>query len=126
MDQNELKLERALIGRRLRQARLRSNSTIEEAAVANGVQPLAVKRWETGKAMPCLVQFRTLLGLYGTVPCDLLFESNPFRLTRGQAAELLGLSRACSPQLRGWIEFLVSSIGEPTAGRPAGESTAPH
>lgn len=117
MDQNNLKSQRALIGSRLRKARLRCSATVEEAAKAAGVQPLAVQRWEKGQALPCLVRFRDLLALYGVIPVEILFEENPYRLTRGQVTELLSLTRSCSPALRARIELWVTAVVEPQTGR---------
>ena len=125
MDQNELKAQRALIGCRLRQARLRSRATVDEAAKAAGVQPLAVDRWEKGQALPCLVRFRSLLELYGVIPAEILFPENPYRLTRREAAELMALTRSSSPALRARIELWVTALVEPsTADKDASSWSA--
>jgi transcriptional regulator with XRE-family HTH domain len=120
MDQTELRLERALIGRRLRKARERAGCSIEEAAQLADVQPLAVQTWEKGKRTPCLVQLRMLLGLYGVTAFDVLFDENPYRIGRAEAAELLSVASKCSPAVQSRVELLIAVMGEPNVGR-AGE-----
>jgi transcriptional regulator with XRE-family HTH domain len=115
MNQTELKFERALIGRRLRVARERAGASIEDAAAAAYVQPVAIKAWERGKSMPCPVQFRLLLGFYGVGASTVLFDKTPYELSRAESAELLALSDGCTPALRSRLELYVALFGVSTS-----------
>jgi transcriptional regulator with XRE-family HTH domain len=109
----EMKRQRVLIGARLQQARLRSGFTIEEAAAAADVEPLAVEAWERGRAMPCLVQLRELLQLYCVMACEILYETNPFAISREEAAELTRVSRSCSPAVQSKVDLLLTVMASP-------------
>jgi transcriptional regulator with XRE-family HTH domain len=102
------KTERAQIGMRLRTARERAHISIEDAAEAIGVQPLAVAKWERGTALPGLIEFRALLQTYGCMACDILFEENPWTLTPDQAAELVRVTRGASPSLRAKVDVALA------------------
>lgn len=104
------KIEKARIGERLREARERAHITIDEAAQAAGVQPLAVEKWERGASLPTLVQFRDLLPLYGVMACQVLFEDNPMELTPEQSGELLRAARDFSPGLRSRLDVLLATF----------------
>jgi transcriptional regulator with XRE-family HTH domain len=105
---NSQRVERAQIGGRLRDARCRARVSVEDAAKAANVQPLAVKKWEKGGSLPSLLEFRELLPLYGVMACQVLFEDSPIELSREQAAEL---ARApLSPALRLKVDVLLAML----------------
>jgi transcriptional regulator with XRE-family HTH domain len=96
------------IGARLKAARLTAHISVEDAAAEAGVQPIAILRWEKGSALPNLVQFRTLLGTYGVMACDVLYADNPWRLGRAEAAELSRAAEGFSPALRARMQLLLA------------------
>jgi transcriptional regulator with XRE-family HTH domain len=100
--------ERALVGRRLQAARKRAHISVEEAAKALGVQPVAIDRWERGASLPSLIEFKAVLQLYGVMACEVLFEANPFELSPEHASELAQRAKAFSPGLRSRIDFLLA------------------
>lgn len=107
---NDTKNRRALIGRRLRAARERAHIGVVEAAREMGVQPLAVERWERGAALPSLVEFGHALELYGVMPCEVLFETNPMELPPDLAAELAKEAKRFSPGLRARVDCLLAML----------------
>lgn len=108
------KVEMALIGRRLKEARQRSRVKQEEAAQAVSTTRTTISNWEAGRNLPCLVQFRGLLALYGETGYHILFGDNPFEITKEEAAELSQLARTASPGLRRRIDVLLTLLS--TAG----------
>jgi transcriptional regulator with XRE-family HTH domain len=93
---------------RLRRARLDAHISVEDAALAADVQPIAIRRWEKGSALPNLVQFRQLLEVYGVTACDVLYADNPWRLPPAEAAELAQAARLFSPRLRARMDLLLA------------------
>lgn len=104
------KQERVKIGERLQAVRERAHLSVEDAAEAAGVLPLAVKKWERGAALPSLIEFRQLLPLYGVMACELLFDMNPWTLTPEQAGELARASKSFSPELRTKVDTLLAMM----------------
>lgn len=104
--------EKARLGARLRAARERAHVTVEEAASAANVQPLAVERWEKGRALPSLVEFRELLPLYGVMACEILFDANPWELTADHMAELGRAAKGFSPSLRARVDCLLAMVAQ--------------
>jgi transcriptional regulator with XRE-family HTH domain len=109
---SKLKGERAAIGVRLQSARERANLSIEDAAKAAEVQPLAVVKWERGAALPSLLELRALLELYGVMACGILFEHNPWELQQDEMAELIRAGKDFSPSLRAKVDCLVAMLGK--------------
>jgi transcriptional regulator with XRE-family HTH domain len=93
---------------RLKRARLNAHISVEDAALAADVQPLAIRRWEKAAAMPTLVQFRQLLEVYGVTACDVLYADNPWRFGPAEAAELAQAARLFSPRLRARVDLLLA------------------
>lgn len=106
------KKERVMIGERLRAARERAHLTLDEAAGATGVLPLAIQKWERGAAMPSLIEFRQLLPLYGVMACELLFDVNPWELTPEQSSELAQAAKSFSPSLRTKVDTLLAMMAK--------------
>lgn len=104
------KQDKERIGRRLREVRERAHIPVVEAAETAGVQPLAVEKWERGTSLPSLLEFRALLGLYGVMACEVLYDSNPIELAPEQAAELSRAARHFSPGLRTRVDFLLATL----------------
>lgn len=102
------KTEKARIGARLRVVRERAHITVEDAASAAGVQPLAVTKWERGAAQPSLVELRALMEAYGCMACDILYEENPWRLTTEESAELGRAVRGSSQRLRARVDLFLT------------------
>lgn len=102
------KMEKALLGERLRAVRERAHVGIDEAAQAAGVQPLAIEKWERGSSLPSLIEFRALLPLYGVTACEVLYEDNPIELSPEQFAELSRAARTFSPGLRARVDVLLA------------------
>jgi transcriptional regulator with XRE-family HTH domain len=96
---------------RLKAARERAHISVDDAASAAGVQPIAIRRWEKGTALPSLLEFRQLLQAYGVMACDVLFDENPLTLTPSQAAELSQAARHFSPSLRLRMDLLLTMHG---------------
>lgn len=107
---NNSKIGRALIGRRLRIARERAHISVEDAARELQVQPLAIERWERGAALPSLVEFAAVLGLYGVMACEVLFDENPMELGPEEAAELAREAKRFSPRLRVRVDCLLAML----------------
>lgn len=104
------KKDKAAIGRRLREIRERAHITVEEAAKAAAVQPVAVEKWEKGGALPSLLEFRALLQLYGVMACAILFQDNPIELSKEHAAELTKAAAHFSPGLRARVDYLLALV----------------
>lgn len=108
--QSNNKTEREQIGRRLQAARTSAHISIQDAAQALDVQPLAIERWERGAALPSLVEFKWVLELYGVMACDVLFDVNPYLLSPEHSAELTHEARTFTPSLRSRIDSLVAML----------------
>jgi transcriptional regulator with XRE-family HTH domain len=93
---------------RLKAARERAHISVEDAASAAGVQPIAIRRWERGSTLPSLLEFRLLLQAYGVMACDVLFDDSPWALSPSQAAELSHAARNFSPSLRVRMDLLLT------------------
>lgn len=117
------KKEKTEIGRRLRTVRERAHISLEEAAAAAQVQPLAVKKWERGAALPSLIEFRLLLQLYGVMACEILFHDNPIELTPEHVAELSKAAASFTPGLRARVDFLLTLVAR--GKEPAWTVTSP-
>lgn len=104
----QVKQERALIGRRLRDARERAGISREEAAEVAEVQTTAIDAWERGRSAPSLVQFRELCGLYGVLACHILLGVSPYGLSQEDAKELALAARAFSPGLQAKVGLLLA------------------
>lgn len=105
---NKQKSVRTEIAGRLRAARTRAHLSLEDAARAVNVQPLAIKKWERGASLPSLLELRDLLPLYGVMAGEVLFEGSPIRLSPEQAAELRTAAAQCSPGLRCRLDLILS------------------
>lgn len=114
MTSSSNRVERALIGKRLQEARERAHISVSGAAESLGVQPLAVERWEKGVAMPSLLDLKGVLRLYGVMACDILFEVNPYELGPEEAAELSRHARSFSPALRAKVDCFVAMFARGT------------
>jgi transcriptional regulator with XRE-family HTH domain len=110
------KSEMAQIGARLREARTRAGMTQEEAAAATGVKRPAVSNWEAGRNLPCLLQFRELLSLYGATAFQILFGPNPLTMTREEAQELSRAAVGFSPELQSKIDLLLTMLAKTSPG----------
>jgi transcriptional regulator with XRE-family HTH domain len=102
------KQEKAAIGKRLRAIRQRAHISVEEAAQAATVQPLAVQKWEKGTALPSLLEFRALLQLYGVMACEVLFETSPIELSAEHVSELSKAAANFTPGLRARVDYLLA------------------
>jgi transcriptional regulator with XRE-family HTH domain len=102
--------ERALIGARLKDLRERAHIGIADAAKAAEVQPVAVEKWERGAALPSVLELRELVQCYGVMPCEVLFERNPWELDSEAAGELARAARNFSPSLRAKIDCLLAMM----------------
>jgi transcriptional regulator with XRE-family HTH domain len=102
------------IGARLRTVRLRAHFSVEEAAAAAGVQPLAIEKWERGGALPPLIEFRALLPLYGVTACEVLFDSSPLKFSQAEAAELRKAATSLSPALRARVDSVLGLLAQGT------------
>ena len=105
---NKIRDERAMIGRRLRHARERAHITVQDAAKALDVQPVAVERWERGAALPSLIEFTRAIEVYGVMASEVLFEVSPIVLSPQEAAELAARARMFSPALRSRVDCLLA------------------
>lgn len=101
---------RAEIGARMRSIRKRAHITVEEAAEAAGVQPLAVEKWERGASLPSLIELRELLPLYGVMACEVLYASNPLTFSPEESAELRAAAQVLSPALRARVDCLLAMM----------------
>lgn len=106
----DVKREQQGIGERLKVARVRAGVTQLEAATATGVTRPTVSNWEAGRNMPCLVQFKALLSLYGVAPSQILFDQNPFAITDTDARELTHAALSCSESLQRKVDTLLSVL----------------
>lgn len=102
----DVKQEMVGIGARLKEARVRAGVTQIEAAEATGVTRPTVSNWEAGRNSPCLVQFRTLLNLYGVLGHYVLFGYHPFQMELKEKKELLEASKSFSPALQRRMDML--------------------
>lgn len=107
---DNMKSERIRIGLRLRSSRERAHITVEEAAAALEVQPLAIERWERGAALPTLLELRRILAHYGVMACTILFEVNPWELPQDEAAELARAAKNFSPGLKARVDVLLAMM----------------
>lgn len=104
----ELNLEFVAIGGRLRVARQEAGLSQDDAAAAAGVARTTISNWEAGRNMPCIIQFRTLISLYGVTGHKTLYGRHPLDLTEDQAKELAAAFVHFSPGLRAkMVEFLM-------------------
>jgi transcriptional regulator with XRE-family HTH domain len=111
------KAEMVAIGARLKAARQRASVTQEGASKVTNVSRSTVSNWEAGRNMPCLVQFKSLLGLYGVTGHEILFGRHPLELTTEQTRELMQFAQLLSPGLQMRLDLLMTIIG----GRPLSE-----
>lgn len=105
------KQDKAVIAARLRCVRERAHITIEDAAEAIKVQPLAVEKWERGSSLPSLLEFRALMELYGIMPALVLYGAHPLDLSAEQCAELLRHAKQFSPGLQAKVHLLLAIVG---------------
>lgn len=112
----ESKREKALIGARLRSARLSAQVSKEEAAAAAGAQISAVDAWERGSCLPTLTQFRGLLTCYGELAHRILFGSHPLSMSTAEVRELALAAKSFSPGLRAKMELMVSLLARSSTG----------
>lgn len=103
--------ELATIGARLKEARLQAGVTQEEAAAATGVTRATISNWESGRNGPCLIQFRTMISLYGVTGHQTLFGHHPLELTAAEAKELMAAAKDFTPGLRAKSEMLLMIVG---------------
>lgn len=120
---NNQKKDRADIGGRLRAARLRAHISVQEAAKAAAVQPVALEKWEKGGALPSLIEFRDLLPVYGVMACQVLFDDNPLELSPEHAAELTRAARSFSPGLRARVDYMLALVAR--GKEPEWDAVAP-
>lgn len=106
---NNQKQERTKIAGRLKAARERAHISVEDAAELAGVQPVAVLRWEKGASLPSLVEFRALLEGYGIIACEVLYDENPWALTKEMASELRRVCRDLSPDLQARVTLYLAT-----------------
>lgn len=102
MDQ---KHEMALIGERLKAARALADLQQDQVAdflneLGVGVKRPTISNWESGRNLPCLVQFRELCTMYGIPPYKILWGASPISLTREEAKELADAVKPCSPSVQ--------------------------
>jgi transcriptional regulator with XRE-family HTH domain len=103
------KTTKAQLAARLKAARERAHISVEDAAAAAGVQPVAVRRWERGTAaLPSLIEFTQLLHAYGVTASDVLYDEGPRMLSSQQAIELAQAARQFSPSLRARVDVLLA------------------
>lgn len=95
----------------LRECREKAGLTREEVAAAMNISKDAVKKWETGKAMPVASKLPAIANLYGCAIDDLFADSRPIperledlrekietgKITHNQAREALGLPTLMDP-----------------------------
>jgi transcriptional regulator with XRE-family HTH domain len=105
------KQEKERLAQRLKQARERAHVSLEDAAEAASVQPLAVEKWESGKSLPGLLEFRSLMECYGTMPAYVLYAAHPLELSAEQCAELAKVSKQLSPGLQAKLSVLLAIVG---------------
>lgn len=108
----KLRQERAQIAERLQAARLRAGCSISDAAEASNVLSPAIEAWESGKSRPCLVQFRSLIALYGVAGYQILFGENLFEMSRVERVELVALTKHSSPALQRRLELLFTLLAK--------------
>lgn len=98
------------IGERLRVAREKSGASQDEAAQAASVARSTVSNWESGRNLPCLVQFSDLMAHYGVSPFAVLFGRPMFVIS---AEDHVGLSKAlqlCEPGLRERVLMMLNVL----------------
>lgn len=112
------------MGERLKQARERVGLTQEEVAEhlrqqgnSMGVRRPTVSNWESGRNMPCLVQFRELCALYGVTGYRIMFGANQFEMTQVESRELSLVLKNCSPGLRRRVDVLLSMLAPTSEAR---------
>jgi transcriptional regulator with XRE-family HTH domain len=96
----DFKREMVPIGERLKAARKRAGATQEDAAAVTRVVRSTISNWEAGRNMPCLVQFRSLLTLYGEMGYQILFGHKPVEFSDTESRELDMLMLRASPSLQ--------------------------
>lgn len=103
-----------MLGARLELARRKAGASQEEAAEAADVDPIAVESWESGRAMPSLIQFRQLVSHYGVLPGMVLFGGIPVQITRSEATEMRIAVEGCSSSVRAKVDCVLAMFAEPS------------
>ena len=101
----------ALIGQRLKALRLGARLTQTDAADAVGVNRSTVGNWEAGRNMPDLLQFRSLVTLYGGSAYIVLYGSPRVAFTRDEVRKIIASTGSLELELRKRHTLLMMLLG---------------
>jgi transcriptional regulator with XRE-family HTH domain len=91
--------KQVFVGQRLRKARMRAHLSVGAVAEKMHRSRQTIHSWESGAAMPGVLQFADLMVLYSTSSDIILFGDAPahLRSARGVLWEIFGRSGAPDP-----------------------------